>query len=158
MPGISKTMYLISSGLFATDPAGTRAQKTRQLVSRFTWELPNTLVAVTIAITLAMAGKVHSLVFYHGATFIRLKDRRATNGYYAFTIGSYIVGSQGSTPLLRHEYGHCLQSMVFGPLYLLIIGIPSLASAAVDIGRHHTRWFERDADARTELFHRNLKR
>jgi len=27
--------------------------------------------------------------------------------------------------LLRHEYGHCLQSALLGPLYLLFIGLPS---------------------------------
>ena len=28
--------------------------------------------------------------------------------------------------LAKHEYGHCLQSVLLGPLYLLVIGIPSL--------------------------------
>lgn len=28
--------------------------------------------------------------------------------------------------LIRHEYGHCLQSVLLGPLYLLIIGLPSI--------------------------------
>ena len=27
---------------------------------------------------------------------------------------------------IKHEYGHCLQSTLLGPLYLIIIGIPSL--------------------------------
>lgn len=29
---------------------------------------------------------------------------------------------------VRHEYGHYLQGKIFGPLYLLIIGIPSLVN------------------------------
>ena len=32
-------------------------------------------------------------------------------------------------PLLCHEYGHTLQSLVLGPTYLLIIGLPSLVWA-----------------------------
>ena len=28
--------------------------------------------------------------------------------------------------LKRHEYGHCLQSMMLGPLYLPLIGLPSM--------------------------------
>ena len=28
--------------------------------------------------------------------------------------------------ILRHEYGHYLQSLLLGPLYLLVIGIPSV--------------------------------
>lgn len=27
--------------------------------------------------------------------------------------------------LLVHEYGHTIQSMILGPLYLIVIGIPS---------------------------------
>ena len=27
--------------------------------------------------------------------------------------------------LLVHEYGHTIQSLIFGPLYLIIMGIPS---------------------------------
>lgn len=29
--------------------------------------------------------------------------------------------------LLEHEYGHSIQSLIFGPAYLLLIGAPSLA-------------------------------
>ena len=25
----------------------------------------------------------------------------------------------------RHEYGHCVQSLIVGPLYLLVVGVPS---------------------------------
>ncbi len=28
--------------------------------------------------------------------------------------------------LIRHEYGHCCQSMILGPLYLPLIGLPSI--------------------------------
>jgi len=29
----------------------------------------------------------------------------------------------------KHEYGHCLQSLMLGPLYIIIIGIPSICWA-----------------------------
>ena len=28
--------------------------------------------------------------------------------------------------MIRHEYGHCIQSRMLGPFYLLVIGLPSL--------------------------------
>ena len=28
--------------------------------------------------------------------------------------------------MVRHEYGHCRQSRILGPFYLLVIGLPSL--------------------------------
>jgi len=31
-----------------------------------------------------------------------------------------------NSDLIKHEYGHVLQSVLLGPLYLLIIGLPSL--------------------------------
>jgi len=27
---------------------------------------------------------------------------------------------------INHEYGHCLQSIILGPIYLLVIGLPSI--------------------------------
>lgn len=43
-------------------------------------------------------------------------------------IGRFIFfGHQGANEerMLRHEYGHTIQSAVLGPAYLLLIGIPS---------------------------------
>lgn len=34
-------------------------------------------------------------------------------------------------PLLAHEYGHTIQSLILGPLYLLVIGLPSFMWAAL---------------------------
>lgn len=41
-----------------------------------------------------------------------------------------IVGAHDGPALLAHEYGHFVQHLVLGPLYLLIIGLPSLTHAA----------------------------
>lgn len=32
---------------------------------------------------------------------------------------------QGKEYILKHEYGHTIQSLILGPLYLLIVGVPS---------------------------------
>ena len=46
------------------------------------------------------------------------------------------VGSQGANSkmdydLLVHEYGHCLQSIILGPLFFPVIAIPSVIWASV---------------------------
>lgn len=43
-------------------------------------------------------------------------------------IGKYIFINKYSDEhiILRHEYGHRIQSMILGPLYMLVIYIPSL--------------------------------
>ncbi len=33
--------------------------------------------------------------------------------------------------LISHEYGHCVQSLILGPLYLLVIGLPSVTWATI---------------------------
>lgn len=47
--------------------------------------------------------------------------------YGAISLGNFIYGR---TPLYKtmvlHEYGHCRQSRILGPFYLVVIGLPSL--------------------------------
>jgi len=44
------------------------------------------------------------------------------------SLGTYIIlpvrASDDKT--INHEFGHCRQSLIFGPLYLLVIGLPSV--------------------------------
>ena len=71
-------------------------------------------------------------------------------------MGGYIFGpnkfkADWRDHLFVHEYGHFLQGLTWGPFYLPVIALPSLASAAgiatggVD---HDDRWFEVDASRR----------
>ena len=45
--------------------------------------------------------------------------------YFAKKFESTIPLSELSRGLLVHEYGHTIQSLILGPLYLIAIGIPS---------------------------------
>ena len=45
-----------------------------------------------------------------------MKDKRTKNK---------IPDEELSKRLLVHEYGHTIQSLIFGPLYLIVMGIPS---------------------------------
>lgn len=45
-----------------------------------------------------------------------MKDKKAENK---------IPDEELSKRLLVHEYGHTVQSLIFGPLYLIVMGIPS---------------------------------
>jgi len=67
---------------------------------------------------------------------------------------------------VRHEYGHSVQSRLFGPLYLLTIGLPSISGNIWDRlfhqgwdGRRRYEWYyslpwERDADRRAGVVRR----
>lgn len=57
------------------------------------------------------------------------------------SLGAFVFVCQGYSPeLLAHEMGHTLQSAILGPLYLPIIGIPSLVWAGLpQFGRFRAR-------------------
>jgi len=33
----------------------------------------------------------------------------------------------------KHEYGHTIQSMIFGPLYLIVVGLPSVMQNIIGV-------------------------
>ena len=48
------------------------------------------------------------------------------------TLGSHIfLSSRATDTTVRHEWGHTRQSLILGPLYLIVIGIPSIIWAAI---------------------------
>ncbi len=42
------------------------------------------------------------------------------------SLGMFIFLGFDDERVLVHEYGHCIQSIILGPFYLILIGIPSL--------------------------------
>jgi hypothetical protein len=59
-------------------------------------------------------------------------------GRFLFLHESYRPGDRA---LLAHEYGHTIQSLILGPLYLFVIGLPSLLWAGLPVfqRRRHDR-------------------
>lgn len=99
----------------------------KQIVSRFTWELSQTVFGYTAATVQNTMYGVKSVSYYGGATAVE----NYSGGWGAFTLGSYIIGNRGlhadpDNVLFLHEYGHYLQSQSFGPFYIQRFGIPSL--------------------------------
>ena len=67
------------------------------------------------------------------------------------SLGNYILLDYDAyygfndTETIKHEHGHQIQSMIFGPLYLIIIGLPSACGNLID-RYFHKDWDEIDAD------------
>ena len=123
----------------------------KQILSRFTWELPQTLVGFLGAHGTNMFGTVDKVDYYDGATVVR--KRGGTFG--ALTLGSFMIGDRTieadpTNTLFQHEYGHYLQSQAFGWLYLPKFGIPSLLDAMRDDNKwdHNYYAVEQDANVR----------
>lgn len=84
----------------------------------WTWELPQTL----LGFILKLIYSVEKTENYNDIKLVHLAKSRI-----GISLGRYILVHK--KPLVRtkkHEYGHCRQSKYFGPLYLIIIGLPSI--------------------------------
>ena len=83
---------------------------------QFTWGILQTLLGA--AVFLLYRKKEHFR--YRGSLVTRWgRDDSLSLGFFLF------LGEGAGERVLRHEYGHSLQSAILGPLYLLLVGIPS---------------------------------
>jgi hypothetical protein len=94
------------------------------LLFRLIWEFPQVFIAlVTMFITIIPFSKGFAEI---GNSIIMYTK----GGWGAICLGPFIFISEGSKGHSeKHEYGHSIQSMILGPLYLFIIGLPSLLHA-----------------------------
>ena len=73
------------------------------------------------------------------------------------SLGIFIFVDENSS-LIPHEYGHSIQNIFFGPLFLFIIGIPSFIRCTYYNLKKKTEgyyniWFERQASELGEKFY-----
>ncbi len=135
-----------------------------QLVSRFLWEYPQTVIGYDIATIQNTLYGVKSVSYYGGATAVETYAKE----WGAFTLGCYIMGNRGlhadpNNTLFQHEYGHYLQSQSFGFFYIQRCGLPSLFdtmrsedSKLKKPHKHHA--VEQDANIRAyKYFHKHVK-
>jgi hypothetical protein len=148
----SQTQYgwEIDKGLFQADPNKTTGGQAWELISRFTWQLPQTLIGNLLVSTANALEMVSSVTYGYGVTAVDMNSR-----WGAVTVSNYTAGPSGFKAdwrdhLFVHEYGHYIQSQQHGPLYLFSVAIPSGLSALIHNKTHgsidhRNRWFEADA-------------
>ena len=145
----TKLGWEIDKGLFKGD--------FKQILSRFTWELPQTILGYTASTIHNTFGGVKSVTHYDGATAVE----SYSENWGAFTLGSYIIGHRGlqadpDNSLFQHEYGHYLQSQSSGLFYLQRYALPSLIDAMGD-SNHKYHAVEQDANIRAyKYFMKNI--
>lgn len=85
---------------------------------QWTWGILQNVTG--LAVLLLNARGRHYL--YNGAVVTVWRIRRGS-----MSLGMFIFLSEGAGErTLVHEFGHSVQSVILGPLYLLVIGLPSL--------------------------------
>lgn len=108
----------IWGGLFVTDSNKSFGGQIWEFISRFAWQLPQTLGGFFTSHsynTFGLQGGVQSVNYKYGATVLRTRN----DGWGGVTQGSYIVGdnsirADANNPLFQHEYGHYIQSQQMG--------------------------------------------
>lgn len=135
-----------------------------QAATRLGWELPQLWVGYVLAQWRVARGDVVRVDTLEGVTFVtgRNRDPHTSTGMSAgcfvqlwlpdrwvADFGQYAW--HGSDGFVRHEYGHTVDSQLWGWLYLPVVGVPSLVSQWLALGRsprhrHESFWPERRAD------------
>lgn len=88
----------------------------------YLWQLPQNLIGLLLT------------VFYKFDSTVVHKDkiiRICLNFPGGISLGEYIFVGKKNWNTIRHEYGHSVQSKYLGPLYLLVIGTPSIIWAGL---------------------------
>ena len=108
------------------------------IVWQSTWGLLQNLAGGTIYAFYRLRGCPHFA--YQGALAViwPVRSGSMSLGRFLFLHESYRPGDRA---LLAHEYGHTIQSLILGPLYLFVIGLPSLLWAGLPVfqRRRHDR-------------------
>ena len=87
------------------------------------WQLPQNLLGLVLGGFLRGKRRLPGLPGIPPA--VRLIGARNMRG--GISLGNYVyLRTPVSERIVRHEYGHCVQSRLLGPFYLVVIGLPSL--------------------------------
>ena len=87
------------------------------------WQLPQNLLGLLVGLFLKGKRRLPGVPGIPKA--IRIVGAR--NMWGGISLGNFVyLRPPVYEKMVRHEYGHCIQSRLLGPLYLLVIGLPSL--------------------------------
>jgi len=93
----------------------------------WTWALSQNIVGGIGCLLMALSGK-HRRENFHGAviTYVNTKKRfgGVSLGMFIFMAADKNEGWIHDTRI--HEFGHCVQSILLGPLYWIVVALPSI--------------------------------
>ncbi len=103
---------------------------------QWTWGLPQNLVGA--ALLPLFRGRRFR---YHGALVTVYRGMRKLTDNSGFSLGSFIFipeawSDHDKEHVVVHEYGHSVQSLILGPLYLPVVALPSVIWSR----RYTKRW------------------
>lgn len=139
----NKALKIALGGLMI-DENKTFKEQRNSIISRWTLELPQTILGKFYSHYRNLTSNV-DVSYYHEATIVDVPADDPSKSRWGVTLGSFINTFNENRDLIRHEYGHVIQSKKIGPLYIPLIGIPSIIGCEVeDISNHDHdyEWYE----------------
>lgn len=139
----------IWGGLFVSDSSRSGAYRFGEVVSRFTYQIPQTVSGnLSAHFYNTVLGKVQSVEYGGGATVVGMRV-----DWLGVTLGTYILGDSTlhacpDNKLFQHEYGHYLQSKRMGLAYFVRVGLPAIMSK----GNHDAHPVEVDCNREAFLY------
>jgi hypothetical protein len=101
----------------------------------FTWELPQNLLGMVVYAIMMNRKKIINTEKEAHRLFIETPNTGVSLGWFIFWTADGNRFPHLKNDCRMHEYGHALQSVMLGPLYLIIVGIPSLSRVA------YSKWY-----------------
>ena len=86
---------------------------------QMTWGIIQNVLGFLLFVFLYLKDCKRKIFRYKGAIVTMWKQRSS------LSLGIFIFLGIADKRVLVHEYGHCIQSIILGPLYLPLVGIPS---------------------------------
>ena len=99
-------------------------------ILREIWQLPQHIIAY--AIMIVNHKSIKQMVNKDGIRYYLVKHLSNCG----ISLGNYIfLDADGNYDniIVRHEYGHQIQSLMLGPLYLIVIGLPSIIGNIINV-------------------------
>ncbi len=112
------------------------------------WEAPQTALGVAILGVEAARKRIRNIEVVNGRMVVESRGTGISLGHVVFWSRESSRWHELDDRNRAHELGHTKQSRLFGPLYLPIIGVPSISRAIYALayreitGREWTRYYD----------------
>lgn len=94
-------------------------------VLQWTWGILQNILGGLLCLFLFLKDPKAKHGYYHGAIVTPWKQGKGSMGLGMFIFFGH-QGSPETEEVMVHEWGHTVQSVILGPLFVFVIGLPSL--------------------------------
>jgi hypothetical protein len=92
----------------------------------FVWELPQIVLGLLVWVVMKYKKRIVTIEPERYRIFVETPDTGVSLGWFVYWTPAGNRFTHLTNDCRMHEYGHAKQSTLLGPLYLVVVGIPSL--------------------------------